>query len=259
MSPSDLPASERDERDASAPPASITDAHVLIVDDDGQLRQLVAKFLRSQGYRVTGVRDGREMNDTLKLVVFDLIILDVMLPGPSGLDLCRELRKTSSTPIMMLTAKGDETDRIVGLELGADDYLAKPFSTRELLARVRALLRRASVSPHIVQPLSAGAYAFEGWVLDTRKRQLLNPEGIVIDLSTGEYDMLLAFVESPQRVLTREQLLDLSRNRVATGFDRSIDVQISRLRRKLENADEGGMIKTVRGAGYMFVPTVKRV
>lgn len=256
MSPSEPPTSQRD---PGAPPASVADAHILIVDDDGQLRQLVAKFLRGQGYRVTGVRDGREMNDTLKLVVFDLIILDVMLPGPSGLDLCRELRKISSTPIMMLTAKGDETDRVVGLELGADDYLAKPFSTRELLARVRALLRRASVSPNLVQPLSTGAYEFESWVLDTRKRQLLNPDGVIIDLSTGEYDMLLAFVESPQRVLTREQLLDLSRNRIATGFDRSIDVQISRLRRKLESVNESGMIKTVRGTGYMFVPAVKRI
>lgn len=247
------------ERESGSPPPSNTDAHILIVDDDGQLRQLVSKFLRGQGYRVTGVRDGREMNDTLKLVVFDLIILDVMLPGPSGLDLCRELRKTSSTPIMMLTAKGDETDRVVGLEMGADDYLPKPFSTRELLARVRALLRRAAISPNLVQPLRGGAYQFENWVLDTRKRELSNPDGVVIDLSTGEYDMLLAFVESPQRVLTREQLLDLSRNRVATGFDRSIDVQISRLRRKLDSEDESAMIKTVRGAGYMFVPSVKRL
>ena len=247
------------ERESGSPPPSNTDAHILIVDDDGQLRQLVAKFLRGQGYRVTGVRDGREMNDTLKLVVFDLIILDVMLPGPSGLDLCRELRKTSSTPIMMLTAKGDETDRVVGLEMGADDYLPKPFSTRELLARVRALLRRAAISPNLVQPLGGGAYQFENWVLDTRKRELSNPDGVVIDHSTGEDDMLLAFVESPQRVLTREQLLDLSRNRVATGFDRSIDVQISRLRRKLESEDESAMIKTVRGTGYMFVPAVKRI
>jgi two-component system OmpR family response regulator len=160
---------------------------------------------------------------------------------------------------MMLTAKGDETDRVVGLEMGADDYLLKPFSTRELLARVRALLRRAALSPSLVQPLSGNAYQFENWVLNTRKRELSNPDGVVIDLSTGEYDMLLAFVESPQRVLTREQLLDLSRNRVATGFDRSIDVQISRLRRKLESDGQNAMIKTVRGAGYMFVPTVRRV
>lgn len=241
-----------------APAGNGSEAHILIVDDDGQLRQLVAKFLRGQGYRVTGVRDGREMQDAMKTVAFDLIILDVMLPGPSGLDLCRELRKTASTPIMMLTAKGDETDRVVGLEMGADDYLPKPFSTRELLARVRALLRRAAISPNVVQPATGGAYEFEGWILDTRKRQLSNPDGVVIDLSTGEYDMLLALAESPQRVLSREQLLDLSRNRVATGFDRSIDVQISRLRRKLDGDEESSMIKTVRGAGYMFVPAVKR-
>ena len=239
--------------------ASSADPHILIVDDDSQLRQLVAKFLRSQNFRVTGARDGREMRDAMQAVAFDLIILDVMLPGASGLDLCRELRKTSSIPIIMLTARGDETDRVVGLEMGADDYLAKPFGTRELLARVRALLRRASGSPNLIQPPGGGGYEFDGWTLDTRKRQLTNPDDVVVDLSTGEYDMLLAFVESPQRVLSREQLLDLGRNRIATGFDRSIDVQISRLRRKLDSDEENSKIKTVRGAGYMFVPTVKRL
>lgn len=247
------------ERESGSPSASSADPHILIVDDDSQLRQLVAKFLRSQNFRVTGARDGREMRDAIRAVAFDLIILDIMLPGTSGLDLCRELRKTSSIPVIMLTARGDETDRVVGLEMGADDYLAKPFGTRELLARVRALLRRASASPHPIQPPAGGGYEFDGWTLDTRKRQLTNPDDVVVDLSTGEYDMLLAFVESPQRVLSREQLLDLGRNRIATGFDRSIDVQISRLRRKLDSEDENSKIKTVRGAGYMFVPAVKRL
>ena len=234
--------------------------HVLIVDDDAEIRTLAAKFLRAHGHRVTAVRDGREMWPTLKSAGVDLIVLDVMLPGSNGLDLCREIRKTSRIPIIMLTALGADTDRIVGLELGADDYLAKPFNPRELLARVNAVLRRARTSGDRPETAKTGTQLmFEGWTLDLLRRELINPHGVVVDLSTGEYDMLLTFLEAPQRVLTREQLLDGAKNRVATGFDRVIDVQVSRLRRKLEaDEDSQAMIKTIRGAGYMFVPAVQR-
>ena len=224
------------------------------------MRTLIAKFLRQNGYRVTGARDGREMWETLGNAPVDLILLDVMLPGQSGLDLTRALRARTRVPIIMVTARGDETDRIVGLELGADDYIPKPFSRPELLARIRAVLRR-------VQPVDesrmAGAVGdrilFAGWVLDTRRRELTAPDGTAVDLSGGEYDMLLAFCEHPQRVLTRDQLLDLARNRVSDSIDRSVDVMVSRLRRKVEPTDDSpAIIKTIRGAGYMFVPAVTR-
>ena len=232
--------------------------HVLVVDDDPQLRQIVSKLLQSHGYRVSAASDGREMFDILAAAHVDLIVLDVMLPGASGLDLCKQCRQTSTVPIIMLTAKNDEDDRVLGLQFGADDYLAKPFGSRELLARVHALLRR-SLAPPITGALSC-KYAFDGWILDTSRRELINPVGVLIDLTSGEYDILLSFVEAPQRVLTREQLLELARGRTSvTGFDRSIDVQISRLRRKVGSEDAEGMFKTVRGVGYMFMPTVRRL
>ncbi len=236
------------------------DAHVLIVDDDAQLRQLVSKMLRAQGYRATAVAGGREMLEMLRSTPVELIILDVMLPGASGLELCRYVRQTSSVPILMLTAKSEETDRVLGLEMGADDYLTKPFGSRELLARVRALLRRINNAPNLVRSPTGTKYAFEGWIVDTLRRELINPDGVIIDVSTGEYDLLLVFVEAPQRVLTREQLLDLARNRTTVpGFDRSIDTQISRLRRKMGGDDVDRIIKTIRGAGYMFMPTITRL
>lgn len=234
-------------------------AHVLLVDDDGQIRQLVAKFLRANGFKVSAARDGYEMREVVDHSTVDLVILDVMLPGISGLDLCRELRAQSQIPIIMLTAKGDDTDRIVGLEIGADDYLTKPFNPRELLARINAVLRR-SLGPRDSDPgARARKYIFEGWTLDTLRRDLIDPQGVVIDLTSGDYDLLLTLLEAPQRVLTREHLLDAARNRSATGFDRSIDVQISRLRKKIDEANNPhSMIKTVRGVGYMFSPAVRR-
>lgn len=250
-------ASVHSDRSQQAP---VSDAHILIVDDDAQLRQLVSKMLRAHGYRATAVAGGREMLEMLRATPVDLIILDVMLPGASGLELCRHVRQSSSVPILMLTAKSEETDRVLGLEMGADDYLTKPFGSRELLARVRALLRRTNNAPNLVRPPTGTKYTFEGWIVDTLRRELINPEGIIIDVSTGEYDLLLVFVEAPQRVLTREQLLDLARNRTTVpGFDRSIDTQISRLRRKMGGDDADSIIKTIRGAGYMFVPTVTRL
>lgn len=236
------------------------ETHVLVVDDDAQVRQLVARFLREHGYRTSGARDGREMREALASTRIDLIVLDLMLPGTSGLDLCRELRARSSVPIIMLTARGEDTDRIVGLELGADDYIPKPFNPRELLARIRAVLRRAAASPDATRPIGGRRISFAGYVLDTQRREINSPDGVAIDLSGGEYDLLLAFIEHPNRVLSRDQLLELSRNRTADSFDRSIDVQVSRLRRKLEGGgNTPTLIKTVRGAGYIFVPTVKRL
>ncbi len=231
-------------------------SEVLVVDDDGEILSLVARFLRANGFRVHTARSGAEMNETLKHAPIDLIVLDLMLPGRNGLDLCRDLRRTSSVPVIMLTAKGEETDRIIGLEVGADDYLPKPFNPRELLARINAVLRRMR-SPDL-PPFERGGRAmqFAGWHLDTLKRELTDPRGVVVDLSTGEYDLLLAFLEAPQRVLTREFLLDAARNRSIDAFDRSIDVQVSRLRRKLDGVDD--LIKTVRGAGYLFAAGVVR-
>ncbi len=241
------------------PSISGASGHILIVDDDAQIRQLVGRFLREHGHKVTAARDAREMRAALDTGTIDIAILDIMLPGSNGLDLCREIRSSSSLPVMMLTARGSETDRIIGLEIGADDYIAKPFSPRELLARINALLRRSRA--HLSPAPSGAGYnlRFERWTLDTRRRELINPDGVVVDLSTGEYNLLQTFLEFSQRVLTREQLMDAAKNRVTTGADRAIDIQISRLRKKIDVSEDGqAMIKTIRGTGYMFVPAVER-
>ncbi|WP_137127592.1 response regulator [Roseomonas sp. HF4] len=242
-----------------APDLLKPEAHVLVVEDDGEMRNLIAKFLRQNGYRATGARDGREMWETLANAAVDLILLDVMLPGQSGLDLTRALRAKSQVPIIMVTARGDEADRVLGLELGADDYIPKPFSRPELLARIRAVLRRAQGNDQRASGLVADRLLFAGWALDTRRRELTAPDGVAVDLSGGEYDLLLAFCEHAQRVLSRDQLLDLARNRVSDALDRTVDVMVSRLRRKMEPTEESPtIIKTIRGAGYMFVPAVAR-
>lgn len=233
------------------------EAHILIVDDDAEIRRLAGQFLRQHGHKVTTAQDGREMREAMAAGPVDLVILDVMLPGTSGLDLCREIRRASDVPIIMLTARGDDVDRIVGLELGADDYLAKPFNPRELLARIHAVLRRMRPSGGSVTS-DGNRLAFAGWTLDTRRRDLINPDGAVVDLSTGEYDLLVTFLEHPQRVLTRDQLMDAAKNRAPTGFDRAIDIQVSRLRKKLGSHGDPEMVKTVRGAGYFFAPEVTR-
>lgn len=244
---------------ADTPPAGSTGGHVLIVDDDAQIRQLVGRFLREHGHRVTVARDAREMRTAIATGAIDVVVLDVMLPGTSGLELCREIRAGSSMPIIMLTALGSETDRIVGLEIGADDYVAKPFNPRELLARINALLRRTRAHLTPMAPGLGSQLTFEGWTLDTRRRELTDPKNVVIDLSTGEYDLLQTFLEFPQRVLTRDQLMDAAKHRMATGFDRAIDIQVSRLRKKIDGSEDGqAMIKTIRGSGYMFVPAVER-
>lgn len=231
-------------------------ATILVVDDDGEILGLVARFLRSNAFDVQTARSGTEMVVFLANAAVDLIVLDLMLPGSNGLDLCRELRRTSSVPVIMLTAKGDDVDRIIGLEVGADDYLAKPFNPRELLARISAVLRRTQARASGQTATPQRLIRFSGWRLDTMKRELADPRGVIVDLSTGEYDLLAAFLDAPQRVLSRDHLLDATRARTSEAYDRSIDVQISRLRRKIEAEHE--MIKTVRGAGYMFTPDVIR-
>ncbi len=234
--------------------------HVLVVDDDREIRDLLARFLERHQIRVTTVRDGRETRRAWLNGHYHLVVLDLMLPGESGLDLARWMRSQSDVPIVMLTAMGEETDRIIGLELGADDYVAKPFNPRELLARIRAVLRRAGDGSGKRTEPTARALRFSGWTLEPARRRLLNPEGAEVALTGGEYDLLLALVERSNRVLTRDMLLDLLRGRQAGPFDRAIDVAISRLRRKLE--DDGRraqLIKTVRGGGYVLAATVERL
>lgn len=238
------------------------EAHLLIVEDDGEMRALVSRLLREAGFRVSAARDGREMWELFESPAGppDLVLLDVMLPGTSGLDLLRRLRERGRVPVMMLTARGEEMDRVLGLELGADDYVAKPFAPRELVARVRALLRRAAPPSEAAADPRSRRIAFAGWVLDTARRELLSPDGVAVDLSGAEYDMLLAFLEHPQRVLSRDQLMEVAKRRAgADPFDRTVDVQVGRLRRKIE-PDEGSpaLIKTVRGAGYVLVADVTR-
>jgi two-component system OmpR family response regulator len=240
-------------------PAMKCAPQILVVDDDREIRELVRDFLSRHGFRVVTASDAESMNLALAGNKIDLVVLDLMLPGKDGLELCRELRAASSIPILFLTAMGEETDRIVGLEMGADDYLAKPFNPRELLARVRAVLRRAT-APAAVGRGGAAAkrLRFAGWLLDLGRRRLEAPDGVIVDLTTGEYELLIAFAQHPQRVLTRNQLMDLTRGRDAIPFDRSIDVQVSRLRRKIEADHQSpSKIVTVRGDGYMFTPEVE--
>jgi two-component system OmpR family response regulator len=234
------------------------DPHILVVDDHREIRDLVARALSKEGFRVSAAADGRAMRKVLADSRIDLILLDLMLPGEDGLSLCRALRTESNIPIIMLTAKGDEVDRVIGLEMGADDYLPKPFGSRELIARIKAVLRRSNERPAATDPGERPKrYHFDRWTLATGARELVRDDRVTIPLSTGEYDLLIVFVERPQRVLNRDQLLDLARGRSATGLDRSIDTQVSRLRKKLER-DPGDpkIIKTVWGGGYMFTPPV---
>ncbi len=233
--------------------------HILIVDDDKEIRTLLSRFLGKHDYRVTAVADGRELKKALADWNIDLVILDIMLPGESGLDLCRWVRAKSKVPIIMLTAVGEEADRIVGLEIGADDYLPKPFNPRELLARMRAVLRRVTDVPKGAAPEGCEMLRFAGWTLETTSRRLESPANVLVDLTVGEFDLLVAFALHPNRVLTRDHLLDLTHSRLAGPFDRAIDIQVSRLRRKIEaDAKNPQMIKTVRGGGYVFTPNVER-
>jgi two-component system, OmpR family, response regulator len=218
---------------------------------------MLAQFLSEHGLRVTEAPDGARMLDMLEAGRFDLIILDIMMPGEDGLSLCRRIRAASDVPIILLTAMTTDTDRVVGLELGADDYVTKPFNPRELVARVKTILRRAAVLPSTPRHHVPTTFRFAGWTLDARRRVFLSPDGALTDLTSGEFDLLLAFVEHPQRVLSRDQLLDLAHGRASQVFDRSIDVQVSRLRRKIElNPQEPLLIKTVRSEGYVMTADV---
>ncbi|VVO61828.1 Transcriptional regulatory protein OmpR [Pseudomonas fluorescens] len=230
--------------------------HILIVDDDREIRELVGNYLKKNGLRTTVVADGRQMRSFLEANTVDLIVLDIMMPGDDGLQLCRELRsgKHKATPILMLTARNDETDRILGLEMGADDYLTKPFAARELLARINAVLRRTRMlPPNLLITESGRQLGFGRWRLDTTARHLLDEDGTMVALSGAEYRLLRVFLDHPQRVLSRDQLLNLTQGRDADLFDRSIDLLVSRLRQRLkDDSRESTYIKTVRSEGYVF-------
>ena len=227
--------------------------HVLIVDDDREIRGLLAQYLDKHDFRTTAVADGKEMRRVLERSHIDLLVLDLMLPGEDGLSLCRELRSRSQLPIIMLTARGEDVDRIVGLELGADDYVAKPFNPRELLGRIKAVLRRSVHAPRDPSPESVRGFSFGGWRLDTVTRTLTSSEGRELALSGAEYRLLAVLLGAGNRVLTRAQLTELLRGRDADPFDRSIDVRVSRLRQILgDDARAPQIIKTVYGEGYVI-------
>ncbi len=239
---------------------------LLIVDDDVEIRELLGQFLSKYDYNVLLAQDGIEMFEHFEAQAIDLIILDIMMPGDDGLTLCQKLRTRTNTPILMLSAVNEETDRIVGLEMGADDYLAKPFNPRELLARIKAILRRSESGE--ARTDEAGelvrtqqqCFTFAGWTLNQATRMLESPDELEVDLSAGEFTLLNAFLTSPEQILSRDQLLEHTHNRSCGPFDRSIDVQVSRLRQKLEDDPKNPkIIKTVRGGGYMFSTPVKKI
>jgi two-component system OmpR family response regulator len=232
--------------------------HVLALDDDASIRELIADYLSQNDLRITTAASGKEFEAVMARETVDMVVLDVRLQGEDGMQIARRLREKSAIPILMLTGKAEEADRVMGLELGADDYLTKPFSPRELLARIRALLRRANTQATVADAIAAvRAYRFSGWELNIGLRKLKSPKGSAVDLTNGEFRILTAFLSAPQRVLSRDQLLELSRVHSAEVYDRSIDIQILRLRRKIE-ADPAHpkFITTERGAGYVFAAPV---
>jgi len=232
---------------------------IAVVEDDREIRTMVVDLLAREGFRAIGCRTTVEFDQLHARQRVDLAVLDVMLPGEDGLSLCRRLRAAGDVAVLMVTAKGDDVDRIVGLEIGADDYLAKPFNPRELVARVRAILRRTREQHRAIAVSPAERYRFQGWTIDAGARAVACPAGTDLDLTAGEFDLLLCLVTHPQRVLNRDQLLDWTRGRNAAAFDRAIDVQLGRLRRKLATRPGGAaLIKTVRGGGYQFTPVVER-
>src|SRR5277367_5578232 len=232
--------------------------HILVVDDQQEICDLVREYLTDEGFRVSTANDGAGLREEMARGPVDLVILDLMLRGDDGLQLARELRNGSDIGIIMLTGRGETVDRIIGLEMGADDYLSKPFHLRELLARVKSVLRRVSSRTAERTPALRSKARFAGWNLDLSSRELYSPSATEVRLTTGEFDLLAAFVNNANQVLTRDRLLDLARNREAGPFDRTIDVQVGRLRRKLEDDPQRpSMIKTVRGTGYIFTPAVE--
>jgi len=234
--------------------------HLLLVDDERSIREPLSVYLTKQGFRVTQAGDAEAARTRLAAYAIDLVVLDVMMPGEDGLSLCRHIAATSDVPVILLTARAEETDRIVGLEMGADDYVVKPFSPRELAARVKVVLRRLHAGGTRHHAPESGSYAFAGWVLRSGERALVDREGVSVPLSTGEYNLLLALVTRPRQVLTRDQLLDLTQGREAAAFDRAVDNQVSRLRRKIEaDAKVPEIIKTVWGGGYTLAAEVVRL
>jgi DNA-binding response OmpR family regulator len=235
----------------------VTSPHVLIVEDDPALRTLVMRSLQQNGFNVRPAGSAPELWNAMGEAPVDVIVLDIMLPGTNGLDLCRQIRQKSDVPIIFISAKGSEIDRVVGLELGADDYLAKPFGTRELIARIRAVLRRGRMERQH-DGTGRREARFEGWVVNFPRREVISPNGAVVDLTGAEFDLLASFIDNPQRVIARERLIEMSRTRLGEASDRSVDVLISRLRRKLSIKGEKPPIVTVRGIGYMFSAEVER-
>lgn len=233
---------------------------VAVVEDDPEIRSLVEDLLTREGFEVGACAGATDLDRLLARRRVDLVVLDLMLAGENGLSICRRLRAADlPIPVLMVTAKGDDVDRIVGLELGADDYLPKPFNPRELVARARAILRRTRIA-HRSAAIADRVYRFAGWTLDTGSRQLRDPGARNVELTGGEFDLLVALLSHPQRVLTRDQLLDWTRGRNANPYDRSVDVQLSRLRRKLrDDPKRPAMIRTIRGGGYLFAPDVDEV
>jgi two-component system, OmpR family, response regulator len=232
-------------------------AHILVVDDHREIRDLVAKYLAKHGLRVSVAESAGRARRVLETSAIDLVVLDVMMPGEDGLSLCRHLRATTGVPVIMLTAMAEDTDRVIGLEIGADDYVVKPFNPRELLARIKAVLRRVNSLPQRRAAPDAATIRFERWQLNVGRRELIDEDGVGIPLSTGEFLLLCALLNHPKMVLSREQLLDLTRGRAANVFDRSIDNQVSRLRKKIEaDPKEPSLIKTVWGGGYVFTADV---
>jgi two-component system OmpR family response regulator len=236
------------------------DPHVLVVDDHREIRESLALFLTKNGRRATAVAAAEPARKALREQRIDLVILDIMMPGEDGLSLCRHIRESSALPVILLSARGDDLDRIVGLEIGADDYVAKPFHPRELLARIDAVLRRTHALPPDVAPPSGEAFGFDRWILKLAERTLIGADGGAVELSSSEYRLLLAFLKRPKVVLSRDQLLDLAFDRGADVFDRAVDTQVSRLRRKVE-ADSRApkLIKTVWGGGYVFAAPVAKL
>jgi len=238
-----------------------TTTKIIIVDDDKEICSLLNSFLNQQGFKVHVTHGGHGLRTLLKTITPNIIILDLMMPGEDGIEICKFLRQTSNVPIIMISAMDEETDRIIGLEIGADDYLGKPFNPRELLARIKALLRRTNQPENnATTQVNIVKYLFDVFTLDTNQRQLIDNSGLVKPLSTGEFDLLLAFTEHAHRTLTRDQLLDITKGREGGPFDRTIDVLVGRLRKKIEKDIKiPSLIITVRGGGYQFTPQVQKV
>lgn len=235
-------------------------SHLLLVEDEVSIREPLASYLEKNGYRVTQSESAEKARMQLSAYSIELAILDVMMPGEDGLSLCRYIRETREIPIIFLTARTEETERIIGLEMGADDYVTKPFNPRELLARIKAVLRRTNAGGNSVKVTDSGSYAFEGWVLKSGERALVDSQGVMVPLSTGEYNLLLVLVTHPRQVMNRDQLLDLTQGRAAEAFDRAIDNQVVRLRKKIEqDPKKPKLLQTVWGGGYTLAADVTQL